>query len=216
MDSRNKAGNQQSVIIGDLTKRNRLIDLSVALLRFQILPRNATSITRYENEMEKQVILVAQRGSVFIMPNGKRIFSPDKLIEIEEFAKNQFRIFRSIQNDALWALLVGLSGFLGILFVWMIPRIPLGKDRSKVKRFIDEQGDIVYIAKSPDGSMAHLLSVSSDRKNYLIHEPLTNAICDTGHYVVRFTYPASVATWKEMLGLEVDPKVEVMLDPAQV
>jgi len=215
MDSGRKAGNQQSAVLENLTKRNRLIDLSVALLRFQILPRSATSISRYDNECEKQVILVAQRGSVFIMPNGRRIFTPNRLIEIEEFAKNQFRIFHSIQNDALWALLVGLSGFLGIIFAWMIPRIPFGKDQSKIKRFLDEQGDIVYIAKSPDGGMAHLLSVSSDRKNYMIHEPLANAICDTGHYVVRFTYPASVATWKEMLGLEVDPKVEVMLDPAQ-
>jgi hypothetical protein len=203
------------LLLKNLQKKNRIVDLSVALLKFQILNQDAVEITSEENKLEKQVILVAPRGSVFLMPDGRRIFTPNKLTEIEEYIKGGIRSVRTIQNDALWALLVGLSGMLGLAVAWLMPRLRISRDKAKIKRFIDEVGDIVYIAKSPDGGMAHLLSVSSDRRFYRIHEPLTNAMIKTGHYVIRLTYPASVASWRELLGLEVDPKVEIMMDPQE-
>ncbi len=203
----------QSLVLERLTKKNRVADLSVALLKFQVLSRDAIDISREDTDVDKQVILVAPRGSVFIMPDGRRVFTPDRLAEIEEYVKEGLRTIRTVQNDSLWAVIVGLSGLIGLIFTWTIPRIPIGKDKAKIKRFIDDRGDIVYIAKSSDGGMTHLISVGSDRKHYLIHEPLASAISKMGHYVVRFTYPASVSSWKEMLGLEVDPKVEIMLDP---
>lgn len=213
MGSRRTARTEQSLVLEHLTKKDRIVDLSVALLKFQVLPKDAVDIPRVDTELEKQVILVAPRGSVFLMPDGRRIFTPNRLAEIEEYGKGGLRTIRTIQNDALWALLVGLSGFFGLVFAWMMPRLPIGRDKAKVKRFIDERGDIVYVARSPDGGMAHLLTVASDRRRYLIHEPLSNAICKMGHYVIRLTYPASVASWREVMGLEVDPKVEVILDP---
>ncbi len=213
MSSARKSGSDQVLLLEQLEKKNRVVDLSVALLKFQVLPRGPVEISSAENELEKQVILVAPRGSVFLMPDGRRIFAPKRLMEIEEYVKGGVRSVRSIQNDTLWALLIGLSGILGLAFAWSMPRVKIWKDKAKIRRFIDENGDIVYVAQSPDGEMAHLLSVGSDRRHYKIHEPLSNAMSKTGHYILRFTYPSSVVSWREVLGLEVDPKVEIMMEP---
>ncbi len=209
-----KKDNDQILLLEQLEKKNRIVDLSVALLKLQVLPRGPIEITSQEDELEKQVILVAPRGSVFLMPDGRRIFTPNRLMEIEDYLKVGLRSVRSIQNDLLWALLIGLSGLLGLLVAWSMPRVKIGRDKAKIKRFIDERGDIVYVARTPDGEMAHLISVGSDRRHYRIHEPLSNAMFKTGHYIIRLTYPASVVSWKEVMGLEVDPKVEIMMDPS--
>lgn len=213
MKSAQTPRNQQSLVLETLTKKNRIVDLSVALLKFQVLSRSAVNISREETESEKQVILIAPRGSVFIMPDGRRVFTPNRLAEIEEYIKGGLRSIRTIQNDALWATLVGLSGLLGLIFAWIVPRLPLRKDKAKIKRFLDERGDIVYMAKSPSGNLTHLITVGSDRMRYLIHEPLASAISKMGYYVIRLTYPATATSWREVLGLEIDPKVEILLDP---
>lgn len=62
---------------------------------------------------------------------------------------------------------------------------------------------------------AHLISVNSDRKWYVIHESMASAMSKMGHYVIRLTYPTSAESWREVLGLEIDPKVEIILDPIQ-
>ncbi len=213
MTAVHKTGNDQTLVLEQLEKKNRIVDLSMALLKFQLLPRGSVEITSYEDELEKQVILVAPRGSVFLMPDGRRVFTPNRLMEIEDYTKGGMRSIRTIQNDLLWALLIGLSGLVGLLVAWSMPRVKIGKDKAKVKRFIDERGDIVYIARGPDGELAHLLSVGSDRRHYKLHEPLSSAMFKTGHYIIRLTYPASVVSWKEVMGLEVDPKVEILMDP---
>jgi hypothetical protein len=209
-----KTGNKQILLLEQLEKKNRIIDLSMALLKLKVLPRGPVEITAQEDKLEKQVILVAPRGSVFLMADGRRIFTPNRLMEIEDYIKGGMRSVRTIQNDLLWALLIGLSGLVGLLVAWSMPRMKIWKDKAKIKRFIDERGDIVYVAQGPDGEMAHLLSVGSDRRYYRIHEPLSNAMFKTGHYIIRLTYPASVVSWKEVMGLEVDPKVEIMMDPS--
>ena len=102
---------------------------------------------------------------------------------------------------------------MGLIFAWAIPRFRIWREKSKVNRFMDENGDIVYIAKSHEGRMAHLISVSSERNWFIIHEPMASAMSKMGHYVIRLTYPASAISWREVLGLEIDPKVEIILDP---
>ncbi len=206
---------EKLTVIERLTSKNRTVDLSIALLKFQLLSRNAVNINREDTEYEKQVILISPRGSVLIMPDGRRVFNLNSLTEIEEYVKSGLRKIKTIQNDFLWALIVGLSGLAGLILAKIIPRLHLRSDKAKVIRFIDEIGDIVYIARSPDGNMAHLLTVDVDKRRYRIHEPLANSICRMGHYLIRLTYPASALTWKEVLGLEIDPKVEIIIDPTK-
>jgi len=208
--------NQEQIsILERLSKSNRIIDLSIALLRFQILPKKAVNIIRQDNEKEKQVILIAPRGSVYIMPDGRRVFTPNRLSEIEEFMNGGLRSIRTIQNDVIWATLVGLSGMIGLIFAWVLPRISFRKDRAKIRRFLDENGDIVYMARQPEGNLTHLLTVGSERIRYLIHEPLSSSLTKMGFYVILLTYPASTTSWREVLGLDIDPKVEILLDPNQ-
>lgn len=214
MDFNKPSDSKQTLVLEHLTKKRRIADLSIAMLKFQVLPRNEIEITRNDNELTKHVILIAPKESVLIMPDVSRVFIPNRLSEIEEYVKGGLRSIKTIQNDTLWALLVGLSGMLGLVFAWAIPRVRFFRDKSKINRFMDENGDIVYIAKSPDGRLAHLISVGSDRKWYLLHESLASALSRMGHYVIRLTYPATATSWREVLGLEIDPKVEIMLDPA--
>lgn len=204
---------EQSLVMDFLMKKKRIADLSIAMLKFQVLPRKEIKITINNDELTKQVILIAPKESVLFMPDGRRVFIPHKLNELEIYVKSGLRTIRTIQNDNLWALLVGLSGMLGLIFAWAIPRFRIWREKSKVNRFMDENGDIVYIAKNSEGRMAHLISVSSERNWFIIHEPMASAISNMGHYVIRLTYPASAISWREVLGLEIDPKVEIILDP---
>jgi hypothetical protein len=204
---------EKKIILENLSKSNRIIDLSMALLKFQILPRHPINITRQDREKEKQVILVAPRGSVFIMPDGRRVFTPNRLAELEEFTGEGLRSIRTIQKDVIWATLVGLSGIFGIMLAWILPRIRFRKDKAKIKRFLDENGDIVYMARHPEGNLTHLLTVGSDRIRYLIHEPLASSLARMGFYVILLTYPSSATSWREVLGLDIDPRVEIIMDP---
>lgn len=215
MTTHNISKTEQSLVLESFQKKKKIADLSIAMLKFQVLPKKEIDITINDNELTKQVILIAPRESVLLMPNGKRIFIPNKLNELEEYVKSGLRTIRTIQNDSLWAILIGLSGMLGLVFAWAIPRLRMWRDRTKVNRFMDENGDIVYIAKNHEGRMAHLISVNSDRKWYIIHESMASAMSKMGHYVIRLTYPASAVSWQEVLGLEIDPKVEIILDPVQ-
>lgn len=151
MTTHNISKTEQSLVLESFQKKKKIADLSIAMLKFQVLPKKEIDITINDNELTKQVILIAPRESVLLMPNGKRIFIPNKLNELEEYVKSGLRTIRTIQNDSLWAILVGLSGMLGLVFAWAIPRLRMWRDRTKVNRFMDENGDIVYIAKNHEG-----------------------------------------------------------------
>ncbi|MCP8307499.1 MAG: hypothetical protein H3Z54_02230 [archaeon] len=200
------------LVIEHLVEKKRTIDLSVALLKFRVLPLKPLEVL-LEEEGEKQAILIAPRGKILTLPNGHKVFDPNALMEIKDYVSKGLRNVRRIQSDGLWAAIVGLSGVVGLMSASIASNLSLKKDKACVKRWIDERGNEVYLAKDQDGMMAHLLAVSFDRRYYMLYEPLVNALHKTGHYILRFIYPSTINSWHEALGQEMDPRIEVLVDP---
>lgn len=201
------------LLIEQLAREKRTVDLSIALLKFQLLPMSPIEVS-LDAEEQKQIVLIAPRGRALILPNGRRIFDPNALVDIEDHVRRGFRQIKHLQNDMAWATLVGLSGVFGLAFESFLSSLfSRRKDKAQVRRWIDERGNAVYVAKDSNGMMAHLMAVGFDRRYYMLYEPLVNALLKTRHYVLRFTYPATATSWQQALGLEVDPQIEVLLDP---
>jgi hypothetical protein len=196
-----------------LVKQKRLIDLSITLLKLKILPIKEIEINLQNYEDVREVLLVAPKGKVLTMQDGRKIFHINSLMELEEFVDNGMRRVRRVRSDVVWAALVGIFGLFGLIFGSLPPLFSIRKDKAKIRRWIDEKGNIVYVAEDPSGSLAHLLLASFDRRYYKIYEPLASTLKLGGYYLLKFTYPASASSWQEVLRLQIDPEIEVLLEP---
>lgn len=213
MQESKPAAHVDLALLDKLTDEKRLVDLSVALLKFQVLPLKEIEVDLLAEHAQRQTLLVAPRGKVLLMPNGRRVFDPGHLMELEEYVRNGLVPSTTVRSDAVWALLVGLLGIFGLFGGWLPGWIAKHRNKARVKRWIDETGNTVYVAKDPSGLMVHLLAFRGDRRRMTLFQPLTNTLLKTGHYVLRLTYPTSLTSWHAALGVEMDPQIEVILDP---
>lgn len=196
-----------------LAKQKRLVDLSIALLNLKILPISEMEISLQNYGDLREVLLVAPKGKVLTMPDGRKIFHTNSLMELEEFVDSGMRRVKRVQNDVVWAILVGLFGLFGLIFGSLPSLFPIKKDKAKIRRWIDERGNIVYVAEDSSGALAQLLLASFDRRYYKIYQPLVNALKLGGYYLLKFTYPADATSWREVLGLQIDPEIKVIIEP---
>jgi len=161
----------------------------------------------------KSRILLIHSRYVYRYIDGKKIFKHDKFMDLEEYVKNGLREYVAKRSDVFWALLVGLTGVVGLLVV-SLPKIR--NLISRVKKMIDEDGDPVYLLLPREGITIPLLKISSNNNRVVIFPWLALSLKIAGYYIVRLTYPDIHASWEDALGLEQDPKIEVVSEPIQL
>ncbi|MEN2973948.1 MAG: hypothetical protein ABDH32_00005 [Candidatus Caldarchaeales archaeon] len=158
-------------------------------------------------------ILLIHSRSVYVNIDNKRVFKIEKFMDIEEYVKRGLREYVARRSDTFWALLIGLTGLIGLI-AFHIPRL---RDlRSRIRRMVDEDGDRVYVFMSREGLMIPLIKISTANNKLVIYSALASALKIAGYYIVKFVYPASYVSWEEAIGLEQDPKIEIISEPYRV
>jgi len=104
--------------------------------------------------------------------DGKKIFKHDRFMDLEEYVKNGLREYVARRSDVFWALLVGLTGVIGLLVV-SLPKIR--NFISRVKKMIDEDCDLVYLLIAREGITIPLIKISNNN-NKLVISPLASII----------------------------------------
>ncbi len=160
----------------------------------------------------KSKILLIHSRYVYRGLDGKRFFKHDKFMDLEEYVKKGLREYVAGRSDVFWALLISLTGVIGLLII-IIPKIR--SIVNKVKKMIDEDGDIVYMLMHGKNLTIPLLKTSIANNKILVFNGLALSLKIAGYYIVRLTYPDSYVSWVEALGLEQDPKIDVISEPFQ-
>lgn len=158
----------------------------------------------------KSRILLIHSRYVYTGANSKKIFKQDKFMDLEEYVKKGLREYVTRRSDLFWALLIGLTGVIGLLAI-NLPKIR--NIVNNVKKMIDEDGDLVYVLRHRMGLIIPLLKISIDSNEMVIFHGLAFSLKVAGYYIVRVTYPDGYASWEDALGLEQDPKIEVISEP---
>jgi len=160
----------------------------------------------------KSRILLIHSRHVYKNVDGKKIFKHDRFMDLEEYVKNGLREYVPRRSDVFWALLVGLTGVIGLLVV-SLPKIR--NLISRVKKMIDEDGDHIYLLIPREGITIPLLKISNNNNKVVIFPWLALSLKIAGYYIIRLTYPDMYVSWEDALGLEQDPKLEVVSEPIQ-
>ncbi|MCS7126652.1 MAG: hypothetical protein NZ929_07075 [Aigarchaeota archaeon] len=193
----------------DLARKRDVLRLSIEVIRQNIHSSNLEISNKPSIGCRSSILLIHSRY-VYTNIDGKKVFKMEKFMELEEFVKKNLREYSSRRSDAFWALLIGLTGVLGLIAI-NIPR--LRDIKKRVKRMVDEDGDMVYVTMSSEGLMIPLLKISRSNYKIIIFSSLASALKIAGYYIIRLTYPDSYSSWEEALGLEQDPRIEVISEP---
>ena len=162
----------------------------------------------------REVLLTIHSKYVLENTDGKKIFKPGRFEELETFVRKGLHSFPHYRSEVFWALLIGLAGVFGLIAAY-VPEILRLKSRARIKRWIDEEGHTIYLASVKE-LMIPLLKLSRDRRIIIVEPALVSALKYSGHYLVKLSYPAGYASWEEAIGLEADPKLEVVMNPEQL
>lgn len=195
----------------ELARRRDVLRLSLELARLN-LGGGGLEIKLEPPEGWKSVVLLIHSRHVLTNIDGKRVFRPDRLMELEEYVRRGLREYRARKGEAFWALLIGLTGVVGLLAA-NLPELLGLRRRARIKRWLDEEGNLVYMASGPGGLMIPLLKVNRDGKHVLVEPALALALRSSGYYLVKLTYPEGYVSWEEAVGLEADPRLEVVMEP---
>ena len=196
----------------DLANKRNISKLVIEIVSKEIKSTNL-EISYGGSPGYKSRILLIHSRYVYRNIDGKKIFKQDRFMDLEEYVKYGLREYVNRRSDVFWALLVGLTGIIGLLVI-SLPKIR--NFINKVKKMIDEDGDLVYLLISREGVIIPLLKISKDNNKIVIFSGLALSFKIAGYYIVRLSYPDTYTSWEDALGLEQDPKLEVVSEPAQL
>ena len=196
----------------DLANKRNISKLVIEIVSKEIKSTNL-EISYGGSPGYKSRILLIHSRYVYRNIDGKKIFKQDRFMDLEEYVKYGLREYVNRRSDVFWALLVGLAGIIGLLVI-SLPKIR--NFINKVKKMIDEDGDLVYLLISREGVIIPLLKISKDNNKIVIFSGLALSLKIAGYYIVRLSYPDTYTSWEDALGLEQDPKLEVVSEPAQL
>jgi len=196
----------------DLANKRNISKLVIEIVSKEIKSTNL-EISYGGSPGYKSRILLIHSRYVYRNIDGKKIFKQDRFMDLEEYVKYGLREYVNRRSDVFWALLVGLTGIIGLLVI-SLPKIR--NFINKVKKMIDEDGDLVYLLISREGVIIPLLKISKDNNKIVIFSGLALSLKIAGYYIVRLSYPDTYTSWEDALGLEQDPKLEVVSEPAQL
>lgn len=196
----------------DLANKRNISKLVIEIVSKEIKSTNLEIFYGGSPGYKSRILLIHSRY-VYRNIDGKKIFKQDRFMDLEEYVKYGLREYVTRRSDVFWALLVGLTGIIGLLVI-SLPKIR--NFINKVKKMIDEDGDLVYLLISREGVIIPLLKISKDNNKIVIFSGLALSLKIAGYYIVRLSYPDTYASWEDALGLEQDPKLEVVSEPAQL
>jgi len=195
-----------------LANKKNVTKLIIEVVRRDIKPNSLEISFECSPGCKSRVLLIHSRY-VYRNIDGKKIFKHDRFMDLEEYVKNGLREYVARRSDVFWALLVGLTGVIGLLVI-SLPKIR--NFISRVKKMIDEDGDSVYLLIAREGITIPLIKISNNNNKLVISPWLALSLKIAGYYIVRLTYPDINVSWEDALGLEQDPKIEVVSEPIQL